>query len=223
MIDRVSVMRDLGVLLDEKLTFADQVDGVVRRANRALGLLIRSFHTGKHGRTFDEAMSKTIIGTFCANVRSILEFCSVIWGGAAATHMHRVETVQHKFLMWLCARCRLQNVPLHYEQLFEYFGMCKLVARREQHDLMFIRNVHRQVIDSAFLLEKFPLAVPTRMLRSQNVFHVSHARVNTIKNGLFSRVPRLCNALVDANRDVDLWRFGQVEYRKRVVAFVRNK
>ena len=101
--------------------------------------------------------------------------------------------------------------------------MCKLAARREQHDLMFIRNVHRQVIDSTFLLEKFPLAVPTRMLRSQNVFHVSHARVNTIKNGLFSRVPRLCNAFVDANRDVDLWRFSQAEYRRRAVAFVRTK
>ena len=39
-LERVTVMRDLGVLLDSKLTFGPHVDGVVRCANRALGLAI---------------------------------------------------------------------------------------------------------------------------------------------------------------------------------------
>ena len=37
-LERVSAMRDLGVILDEKLTFADHTDCVARKANRALGL-----------------------------------------------------------------------------------------------------------------------------------------------------------------------------------------
>ena len=222
-LERVHVMRDLGVLIDVKLTFAEHVDAVLRRANRALGLLVRTFQTGKHGRSFDESMTKPIIGTFCANVRSILEFCSVVWGGAAATHMNRVERIQHKFLMWLCARSRVNNVTLEYGDLLQCFGLCTLAARREQHDVMFIRNIHRQAIDSPFLLSQFPLAAPGRLLHNRSTFHVPRARVNTVKNGLFARIPELSNRFLGANCDVDVWRHGERQFKKRVVGYVRSK
>ena len=222
-LERVRVMRDMNVLVDDKLTFAEHVDAVVHRANTALGLLIRTFQTGKCGHTFDKSMIKPIIGTFCANVRSILEFCSVIWGGAAETHMKRIERIQHKFLIWLCARCRVTDTALEYNDLIQFFGMSTLAARREQHDAMFIRNIHRHAIDSPFLLAQFPLAAPTRLLRNWSTFHVSHARVNTVKNGLFTRIPKLSNMFLDANRDVDLWQHSQLRYKKGVVAFVRSR
>ena len=222
-LERVRVMRDLGVLIDEKLTFADHVDAVVRRGNRALGLLVRTFQTGKHGRSFNQSMKKPVISTFCANVRSILEYCSVIWGSAAETHMKRIERIQHKFLIWLCARCRLADVTLGYDELIEFFGLSTLAARREQHDAMFLRNIHRHTIDSPFLLSKFPLVAPTRLLRNKSIFHVPYARVNTVKNGLFSRIPKVTNMFLAANRDVDVWLHSQLEYRNRVTAYVRSK
>ena len=152
-----------------------------------------------------------------------LEFSSVVWGGAAKTHTSRLERIQHKFLMWLSARCRLADVPLQYDHLLEYFGLSTLEARREQHDIMFIRNIHRQVIDSSFLLAKFPLAVPSRLLRNEKIFYVPHARVNTVKNGIFSRIPKLCNTFIDENRNVDIWRYGKAEFRRSVISFVRTK
>ena len=44
-LDRVSVMRDLGVLMDSKLTFGPHVDSVVRGANRALGVYLPALAT----------------------------------------------------------------------------------------------------------------------------------------------------------------------------------
>ena len=38
-------MRDLGVILDAKLPFSDHVDATVGKANRILGLLMRSIQT----------------------------------------------------------------------------------------------------------------------------------------------------------------------------------
>ena len=216
-------MRDLGVFVDEKLTFADHVDAAVRKANRALGLLIRTFQTGKHGRSYDGSLAKSILSTFNANVRSILEFSSVVWGGAAKTHMQRLERVQHKFLIWLCARCRVTNIPIQYQNLLDHFGMLTLAARREQQDIMFMRNVHCHAIDSSFLLSKFSLAVPTRLLRNQTLFHVPPARVNTTKNGLFSRIPKLTNAFTDASRNVDLWRDGKQEFRRALFSYVSRR
>ena len=204
-IERLTEMRDLGVLLDEKLTFGSHVDNTVKKANRALGLLMRSFQTGKNGRSFYTCDSKAVLGTYCANVRSILEYCCVIWGGAAEVHMKRVERVQHKFLMWLCGRCRVTGVTLKYEDLLQFFCVATLLARPEQHDIMFIRNVHRHTIDSSFLLEQFPLAVPPRPLRTRVLFHTVFGRVNTVKGGIFCRIPKLCNTFLDQNRETALW------------------
>ena len=48
-------MRNHGVVLDAKLTFADHVDATVAKANRMLGLLIRSMQmsAGAHRTQFD--------------------------------------------------------------------------------------------------------------------------------------------------------------------------
>ena len=81
---------------------------------------------------------------------------------------------------------------------------------------MFIRNVHRHRIDSQFLVEKFPIAVPSRQLRTQALFAVSFARVETVRSCAFNRIPKACNAFLDVNRDVDVWGSGAMEFRTRV-------
>ena len=216
-------MRDLGVLLDEKLTFSEHVDVTVRKANRSLGMLMRSFQTGKRGRSLRECNVKAVLATYCANVRSILEFAGVVWGGAAEVHMKRVERVQHRFLMWLCGRCRDTDVSFGYDALLKHFHMSSLAARRGQHDIVFIRNVHCHAVDSSFLLERFPLAVPPRPLRNRMLFHVPYARVNTVGNSPFCRIPKLCNAFLDCSRDIDVRNHSAVSFKTHVINYVRNK
>ena len=215
-LERVSAMRDLGVILDEKLTFVDHLDCVARKANRALGLLMRSFQTGKHGKILYNCDFRAFISAYCANVRSVLEYGSVIWSGAADTHLSRLESIQHNFMVWLCCRCRLTDVPLRYDALERRFSLEPLSKRRRQHDLMFVRNVHRHCIDSAYLLEHMPLAVPVRNTRRQGLFHVPYARVNMVKRGLFVRIPELCNGFLDTNRETDVWSTSAAEWRGAV-------
>ena len=66
-LERVSVMRDLGVLLDSKLTFGPHVDGVVRCANRALGLYLRSLQTSRRvaGKRFTPGPILTAFNAMC--------------------------------------------------------------------------------------------------------------------------------------------------------------
>ena len=47
--------------------------------------------------------------------------------------------------------------------------MNTLAARHEQHDIMFLRNIHRNKICPPFLFEKFPIYVPHRTLRTASV------------------------------------------------------
>ena len=97
-LEHVCEIRDLGVTWDIKLTFAPHVSNSMSRANRALGILIRSFQVGTSTSKFNQS---AVLAAYFANVRSILEYCSVVWAGAANTHAVRVDRVQHKFLIWL--------------------------------------------------------------------------------------------------------------------------
>ena len=180
---------------------------------------MRSFQTGKHGPSFYDVNPKPIISAYCANVRSILEYGCVIWGGAANTHLNRMERVQEKFLIWLCARCRIQNVGFGYRDLLTHFGLSSLEARRLQHDIMLLRNIHNNKIDSLSLVEAFPLAIAPRSLRTRVLFHVPYARVNTVKNSLFVRIPRVCNMFLNSVQTADVWHTGIVGFRKALVGY----
>lgn len=223
-LERVQVMRDLGIMLDQKLTFGEHVDYTVRKANRALGLLMRTLQNGKRGRPLKSANQRALLSAYFANVRSILEYGSVVWNGAAESHIKRIERVQEKFLVWLCARCHVTEVPFSHRDMAVHFGVSTVRARLEQHDIMFVRNVHRHRISSSFLIDKFALAVPARRLRNQCLFACSFARprVNTVKSCIFNRAPKACNAFLDANRDIDVWESNALLFKKRVVGHVRR-
>ena len=84
---RRSETRDLGAILDCKLTFAAHIDLKVAKANRMLGLIIRSMQLSRrHNRaSYDH---KTMLCTYYAHVRSILEYGCVVWAGAATRTNH---------------------------------------------------------------------------------------------------------------------------------------
>ena len=82
-------IRDLGVILDTKLTFAAHVDVTVSKARRMLGLLIRSMQQPS-GLRRAHIRYKPMLSVFYAHVRSVLEYGSVVWSGAALSHLKRL-------------------------------------------------------------------------------------------------------------------------------------
>ena len=68
MLEHVEEIKDLGVTLDSKLTFMAHISDVVKRANRSLGMLIRSFQTGSTRSKFDKT---ALLAAYFASVRSI--------------------------------------------------------------------------------------------------------------------------------------------------------
>ena len=70
-------VRDLGVVLDRKLTFAAHVDSTVNKANRMLSMLMRSVQIPACPRRV-RLNHVALISGFNAHVRSIIEYGSVI-------------------------------------------------------------------------------------------------------------------------------------------------
>ena len=55
-----------------------------------------------------------------------------------------------------------------------------------------------------YLLGCFSIRVPSRATRHRAAFYEPVARVNTVKNGLFCRLPRLANDLMARCPQIDL-------------------
>ena len=187
-------MRDLGVLMDSKLTFGPHVDGIVRCANRALGTYLRSLQSFRsvRGRGFHPA---PLITAFNAHVRSIIEFGSLVWAGAAKTHMQRLDRIQHKMLMWLATQSSRPSQTLDYARLLSHFGVQSIEARLMQRDLTFLHSVFLGRVRCEEIVGMFGLSVPARRTRGRSVLYVPSARVETIRNGMFCRLPRHANSL----------------------------
>ena len=157
-LQRRTETRDLGVILDSKLTFAAHIDTTIAKANRMLGLLIRSMQASRrHSRAPID--HKVMLCTFYAHVRSIIEFGCVVWAGAAVSHLKRLERVQHKFLMWLASCSDKRSDNLDYLVLLSHFKVRSIKSRFVQHDLMFLFHVHHARLDSTVLLGAFGLRV----------------------------------------------------------------
>ena len=215
---RTSEIRDLGVTLDTKLTFAAHIDDTIGRANRALGTYLRSLQTTR-ARAGGKFQPAPLITAFNAHVRSILEYGSIIWSGAAKSHTIRLDRVQHKFLIWLAVNSNLPSDSLDYSHLLSHFGVSRISSRLSRHDLAFLHDVFHGRVDSADVQSTFSLAVPARVTRTRPILHVPTARVETIKNGMMCRLPRRANLLYDAIPCADLFD-SRGSFMKCVSAFI---
>ena len=172
--------------MDSRLTFANHVDAAVSKANRLLGLLIRSIQVSSRtcGLRFDHAAA---LAAYKAHVRSVMEYGSVIWSGAALTHLRRLERVQHRFLAWLASKTQERHPQPNYQTLMSLYGCPSVKSRLIQTDLMFIRSVFSGNVDCVDIVKMFPLSAPARRSRHPELFHVPRGsgRVNAVKMFFF--------------------------------------
>lgn len=158
-LERVKCVRDLGVTLDEKLTFNCHLNDVISRANKQLGFVL------KVSSGFKDPL--TLKALYCALVRPILEFAAIVWCPFQNYWISRIESVQRKFV-----RHALKNLPWRDpENLPPYHERCRLLGidtlenRRHVAQTMFVAKVLRNEIDSPSLLADVNIYAPERTLR----------------------------------------------------------
>ena len=101
----MALVKDLGVWLDETLSFKLHVNSVINQTLKILGTIHRLT------RGFDGPACLRAL--YCCLVRPILEYASVVWALAGITDMDRIEPVQKRFTrMTICDTTRRMNIPV---------------------------------------------------------------------------------------------------------------
>lgn len=174
-------IRDLGVILDSKLTFTDHYNTVINKANNMLGFIKRfSYHF------HDPYTVKTL---YVSYVRSILEYCSIVWSPFSVTHESRIESIQKQFLLFALRKLGWTRLPLpSYEARCMLINIQTLKERREFAMLSFVNDIVSQRIDSIELLSKLNFYAPSRQLRNRSIFYTNHHRTNYAKFGPINQI-----------------------------------
>lgn len=138
-IEKVNQIRDLGVILDERLNFKAHIDFIINKAKSRLAWLKR------FSREFlDPWTIKKLFFTF---VIPILEYGSQIWNTYYIDQTKRIESVQKQFLLYALRRFNWPDnchIP-KYEHRLLLLQMSTLEDRRKIAQSIFILKVRAHV------------------------------------------------------------------------------
>lgn len=202
-VDRRSEVRDLGVILDHKLSFTSHYEHIVQKAYKMLGFIMRITKPFKR--------IQSLKALYFAYVRSIVEFASQIWSPSYAIHVGRLESIQRRFLKHISHRFGLSLSG--YEERLQHYKVLSLEKRRKLSDMMFLYKVLNNGIDCPELVESIGLNTPTTRTRHTRLFFEPRSQNNYARNSIVSRCVRTYN---DSFQHLDIFHLEQYKYKSLV-------
>lgn len=187
LLQSVSVIRDLGVLLDSSLSFVNHIDFIVSRAMRMSGFIKRI--------TLNFTNVRCLVILYVSLVRSILDYNCIIWAPVYNVHIDRIERVQRKIVKALCYKANIRCDSLNYEQLLQYFGFHPMHIRRNYFELCFAFKILNGHISCSDILSTFNLRIPPFDARFHSLLLKDYRRTNYGCNSPLQRIVRIVNKL----------------------------
>lgn len=184
-LERVSSIKDLGIIYSPNLCFSPHINAIVNRALKVLGFIIRNT------KLFNS------VGCLCtlyyALTRSLLEYGSVVWHPYLAKDQLRLERVQNKFLNFIAFKLNIHHEPHDYSNIRQVLNIPTLASRRDKADLDFLNSILNGSLDVPDLLAAIPFRVPSYSSRNQSRFYVPTHKTSYGHNHTLHRMLRAAN------------------------------
>lgn len=194
---RVTQVRDLGVILDSKLSFIPHIESVLNKSYKNLGFILRI------SKPFRQSLTYKIL--YNSYVRSNLEFACSIWNPHFNNHINRLERVQKKFVKAL--EFRTGNTYISYYNSLKRHNVQSLVDRRNCVDSVLLCKLLQGHLDVPLLLSKIYFRVPRRRERAckkRDLFYITRCKTAYANNTFTRRACRLFNDNIKL-KDFDLF------------------
>lgn len=150
LLSRVSVVRDLGILLDDKLHLNGHIDRIVNNAYRMYGFVMRS--------SKDFRRPTTYLYLYKSLIRSQLEYAVSVWNPFYNKYSDQIEKVQSKFLRAMHYRCF--NASVSYEVIRKRYKLLELKSRRNLLGAVFLYDLCRNAYDCIEIRNSISYIVP---------------------------------------------------------------
>lgn len=209
-LERVSSTRDLGVVVDNKLTFNKHIDEVVKASLKTLGFIIRS--------TKDFVNLESLITLYNSLIKSKLLYAAMVWFPNYEVHIDRLEYVQRKFLKYLSFKLDGIYPPRGCDhnlllQRFNFLSLKHCVILSSQ---LFLFKLCCNKIDAPDLLCELNFFVPPIHTRKPVQFYLENTRTNLTRNAPLYRACSWFNTL-NSEHNIDLFNGSITAFKKRVI------
>ena len=206
-IQSVDSISDLGVVFQSDLRFNLHIDNIITKSLRLLGFIKRN------SKYITD--TKAITCLYNSLVRSILEYCSIIWAPYYALHNNRLKRVQNKFLKYLLYKHHFPCSGLPYSTRLLLCGIKSLEERRRDALLLFLFKIFNNLIDCDELLGMITLKVPLRRTRQQLLFHQTHHRTNYGQSAFVDRMITNYNQFFN---NCDIFNHSLPKIKKQIIS-----
>lgn len=153
-------------------------------------------------------------------VRSLLEYCTVIWSPFYNKHVERIERVQIKLLKIICYRYGLSRKYVSYGDKLREFQLISLESRRKYFDLMYLYKIVNSYVDSPFLLSLLNFNIRFKS-RNPKLFIL---QVYTNNTSFYNPIVRMCRTYNDVALKypcLDIYHLKLQQFRRLVLDNVR--
>lgn len=210
-LQEVNEIRDLGVIIDSKLTFSSHINAAAKRGARMLGFIKRNT------KEFRLIRTKKIL--YNSLVLSHLEFASEVWSPIYAVQSQRIESVQRAFTRHLAYISSGISHRVPYYQRLNHFKMNTLNNRRKIHDILFLHKLLNGMADCNELVDNIKLTVPTRIPRYpiSKPFHVPFCRTNVGKRSPLARFCGEYNSLCGSSDNLDIFHDPFIKFKRKIM------
>lgn len=191
-IPRENQVKDLGVILDSKLTYKAHMSYVISKASRNLGFIFRA------AKDFRDI--HCLKSLYCSLVRSVLEYASPVWNPHFQNGVERIESVQRRFIRYALRRLPWrdpQQLP-SYEHRCQLIRMDTLATRREAAKALVVADLLTNRIDCPPLLADIQIQARSRVLRTSSLLRIPHRRTVYAANSGIIALQRAFNRVSSA-------------------------
>ena len=211
-LEEVSSEKDIGVVIDNKLSFSDHLAEKINKANKVVGLIRRTFVA------LDEEIFRCL---YVAMVRPHLEYANQIWAPYLVKDIEAVENVQRR-----ASKLVPSLKDLTYEERLRKLRLPTLAYRRARGDMIETFKIMKGIYDNEMTQDIFVLREDQRTRGHNRRIFKEHSRWNKSKNSFCRRVVNNWNQLpqwvidsdtverFEANLD-KVWRDQELLYNYR--------
>ena len=182
---RIEIEKDLGVQIDDKLSFSNHISEKINKANKIMGLIRRTF----------VSLDKTsFVPLYTSLVRPILEYANQVWNPYLVKDIVAIENVQRRATRMLPG---MKDKP--YEERLREVNLTSLSYRRSRGDMIETFKIIKGYYDKEVGGDIFTLRNgPNTRGHNWRIFK-EQVRLNKRKNSFPIRVVNNWNSL---HRDV---------------------
>lgn len=179
-LQKLTVERDLGIIIDNSAKFSEQCNAAIKSANSVLGMIRRSI-TCKS--------KEIIVSLYKTLVRPKLEYCVQAWRPFLKKDVIGLEKIQHRATKMI-KECR----GLKYEERLLMTGLTTLDDRRTRGDMIEVFKIIKG-IDKVNYWDFFQLAANSRTRGHRYKLAKSRSKLEIRRNFFSQRVTNNWNDL----------------------------